>query len=78
MSLGLISAAPIVHLMMTYGIEHAVEKGALYHGLAMGALYIGGALLYALRIPERFMPGKCDIWFQSHQVTYFPLKHQLV
>ena len=71
MALGLISAAPIVHLMMIYGVDHAIEKGALLHGLAMGALYIGGAILYAARIPERLMPGKCDIWFQSHQVPYF-------
>ena len=28
----------------------------------MALLYIGGAVLYALRIPERFFPGKCDIW----------------
>ena len=73
MALGLISAAPIVHLMMIYGVDHAIEKGALLHGLAMGALYIGGAILYAARIPERLMPGKCDIWFQSHQIV-----HQLV
>ena len=45
-----------------------MERGALYHALIMGALYITGACLYAARIPERFMPGKCDIWFQSHQV----------
>ena len=45
-----------------------MERGALYHALIMGALYITGACLYAARIPERFMPGKCDIWFQSNQV----------
>ena len=28
----------------------------------MGILYITGALLYAMRIPERFFPGKLDIW----------------
>ena len=38
--------------------------------LIMGALYITGAVLYAARIPERFMPGKCDIWFQSHQIFH--------
>ena len=36
----------------------------------MGALYITGAGLYAARIPERFLPGKCDIWFQSHQIFH--------
>jgi hypothetical protein len=31
--------------------------------------------LYASRIPERFMPGKCDIWFQSHQVKIVKLDY---
>merc|ERR1719166_709551 len=22
------------------------------------------------RIPERFLPGKCDFWFQSHQIFH--------
>lgn len=30
--------------------------------LAMGGMYIGGAAIYAIRIPERWFPGKCDIW----------------
>ena len=29
-----------------------------------------GAVLYACRIPERFLPGKCDFWFQSHQIFH--------
>ena len=39
----------------------------------MGILYITGALLYAMRIPERFFPGKLDIWvriFSQFQVLY--------
>ena len=74
MGLGIISAAPILHLINVHGIEYAIERGALYHALLMGALYIGGAILYAARIPERFMPGKCDIWFQSHQVSEIVLQ----
>ena len=68
MALGFISAAPIIHLISIYGLKHVIDHGALYHALLMGALYVTGACLYAARIPERFMPGKCDIWFQSHQV----------
>lgn len=30
--------------------------------LVSGLLYILGALLYALRVPERWFPGKFDIW----------------
>ncbi|KAJ8262046.1 hypothetical protein GJAV_G00161490 [Gymnothorax javanicus] len=36
----------------------------------MATLYITGACLYAARIPERFFPGKCDIWFHSHQLFH--------
>jgi len=69
-ALGFISAAPIIHLISIYGLKHVIDHGALYHALLMGALYVTGAVLYALRIPERFMPGKCDIWFQSHQIFH--------
>jgi len=69
-ALGFISAAPIIHLISIYGLKHVIDHGALYHALLMGALYVTGAILYALRIPERFMPGKCDIWFQSHQIFH--------
>lgn len=68
--LGLTSASPIIHLIYVHGLQYVIEKGALYNALIMGALYITGACLYAARIPERFMPGKCDIWFQSHQIFH--------
>ncbi|KAI1287476.1 Adiponectin receptor protein [Halotydeus destructor] len=45
-------------------------KVALLCLILMGVLYISGALLYALRIPERFFPGKCDVWFHSHQLFH--------
>jgi len=28
----------------------------------MAVLYIVGAIIYAVRIPERLFPGKFDIW----------------
>ena len=35
-----------------------------------GLLYVIGAVLYVLRFPERFFPGRCDYWFQSHQLFH--------
>jgi adiponectin receptor len=35
-----------------------------------GASYIIGALIYINRIPERFRPGKHDIWGSSHQIFH--------
>ena len=36
----------------------------------MGSLYLIGAFLYAFRIPERYLPGKFDIFFHSHQIFH--------
>jgi len=46
------------------------RQGSLVKLVTMGGLYIFGAFLYAARIPERWLPGKCDIWFQSHQLFH--------
>ncbi len=35
-----------------------------------GALYIVGALLYAMRVPERFYPGRFDYLGASHQIFH--------
>lgn len=35
-----------------------------------GAFYIGGAILYAKRIPEKFYPGTFDIVGSSHQIFH--------
>ena len=39
----------------------------------MGFLYITGALFYAFRIPERFFPGKVDIWVKNLKVDFINL-----
>ena len=36
-----------------------------------GIIYITGALIYILRIPEKYRPGKHDIWGSSHQIFHF-------
>lgn len=43
---------------------------SFYRLLAMGALYLIGTMLYAFRIPERYFPGRCDIWWHSHQLFH--------
>ncbi|KAI1298769.1 Adiponectin receptor protein [Halotydeus destructor] len=62
---GLSSVIPVIHLFFLAhtGVNHAAL-------ILMGALYIFGAVLYANRIPERIWPGKCDLWFQSHQIFH--------
>ena len=36
----------------------------------MAFLYLFGAALYAMRIPERFAPGRFDLWCNSHQLFH--------
>ncbi len=69
-TLALVSALPIVHFIALNGIDNSIKLGSLHKCIAMGALYLTGAFLYAARIPERWLPGKCDIWFQSHQLFH--------
>jgi len=47
-----------------------LDQASLPWMLLMGAMYLTGAALYATRTPERFCPGKCDLWLQSHQLFH--------
>ena len=59
---GLSGIAPATHYCVVNGWEKAVDQVAIGWLILMGCLYITGAVLYAVRIPERFFPGKLDIW----------------
>jgi predicted membrane channel-forming protein YqfA (hemolysin III family) len=56
--------APATHYGIVNGWEKSLEEVAIGWLILMGSLYITGALFYAMRIPERFFPGKLDIWVQ--------------
>ncbi|KAL7828187.1 hypothetical protein AOLI_G00313390 [Acnodon oligacanthus] len=68
--LGLSGVVPTLHFVITEGFLRATTMGQMGWLFLMAALYITGACLYAARIPERFFPGKCDIWFHSHQLFH--------
>jgi adiponectin receptor len=42
----------------------------LFYLVLQGVLYILGAAIYACRIPERFAPGKFDLFGSSHQIFH--------
>ncbi|KAF9568693.1 HlyIII-domain-containing protein [Agrocybe pediades] len=69
--LGLCAVVPVTHLALTHGIHELVNEMGANWLFTSGALYIGGALLYANRIPERMAPGKFDILLASHQIFHF-------
>ncbi|XP_069821137.1 adiponectin receptor protein 2 isoform X2 [Dendropsophus ebraccatus] len=68
--LGLSGIIPTLHFVISEGFLKAATMGQIGWLLLMASLYITGAALYAARIPERFFPGKCDIWFHSHQLFH--------
>lgn len=49
----------------------ATTVGQMGWFILMGAMYITGAGLYAARIPERYFPGKCDIWVRHYSGLKF-------
>jgi len=68
--LGGFGLVPTVHLIIMSGWNEALVQGGISWILLMAFLYITGAVLYGARIPERFLPGKFDLWFQSHQIFH--------
>lgn len=67
---GLSGVIPAVHYSIAEGWMKAISQASLGWLILMGVLYICGAMFYALRVPERFFPGRFDIWFQSHQIFH--------
>lgn len=62
LGLGLSGIIPTLHYVIAEGFLKAATIGQIGWLMLMASLYITGAALYAARIPERFFPGKCDIW----------------
>lgn len=67
---GLYGVVPFVHIYLRDGYALARHAYALWGIVTMAVLYVGGGALYALRIPERFWPGRFDIWASSHQLFH--------
>uniref|UniRef100_A0A914DHQ9 Uncharacterized protein n=1 Tax=Acrobeloides nanus TaxID=290746 RepID=A0A914DHQ9_9BILA len=67
--MGLSAVFPAIHYLYTNGL-HRITHDRFDLLVTMALLYIFGAVLYATRVPERFFPGKCDIWMQSHQLFH--------
>jgi len=55
---GLFAVIPMPHLLFVNDI--VFTQPILWREVLMGTLYVVGALIYASRIPEKWMPGKFD------------------
>ncbi|CAF3693702.1 unnamed protein product [Rotaria sordida] len=67
--LGLYGVAPATHACILYGLSRMFEMGFLYLCI-MAVTYITGGIVYAIRIPERYFPGRFDVVGQSHQILH--------
>lgn len=68
--LGLSAVVPVAHVLHLYGYRTMTHTMGLRFLILSGALYVVGACLYAARIPERFAPGRFDLFGASHQIFH--------
>ncbi|TYZ69019.1 hypothetical protein PybrP1_006503 [[Pythium] brassicae (nom. inval.)] len=70
LSLGFFGFVPVSHLVWRFGLFDPHVTVMIGPLLLMGLLYTLGAVIYATRFPERFYPGRFDVWFSSHQLWH--------
>jgi len=68
--LGSSSFLPIVHGIYLFGVENMNRRMGLSYYLGLGLCHGTGAMLYAARIPERWLPRRCDVVGSSHQIMH--------
>ena len=70
LTMGLSAVVPAFHYAIKFGWSIALERASLGWMILMGCLYVFGTMLYMFQVPERWYPGKFDIWGQSHQLFH--------
>ncbi|KAF1936380.1 HlyIII-domain-containing protein [Clathrospora elynae] len=68
--LGCSAVVPVLHGIRLYGVELLRKSIGLDWIVLQGVLYVSGATIYASRVPEKWSPGKYDIWGSSHQIFH--------
>ncbi|CAL4921322.1 unnamed protein product [Urochloa decumbens] len=67
--MGMSGLVPIVHKLLVFGDRPEALLTTAYE-MAMGACYLAGVVVYATRVPERWMPGRFDLVGHSHQLFH--------
>lgn len=67
--MGVSGVVPVIHKLILFWHRPEALHTTGYE-ILMGVLYGLGALVYATRIPERWMPGRFDIAGHSHQLFH--------
>lgn len=69
-ALGVGAFVPLTHAYLLYGFARMRDEMGILWILLCGGLYASGALIYAARVPERWMPGRFDYFGASHQIFH--------
>ena len=70
-SLGACGAFPILHqTLFTWRVVPTPMIVTFYLELLMGACYLLGAMVYASFVPEKWKPGRFDVWLSSHNIFH--------
>ncbi|ESR46887.1 Heptahelical transmembrane protein 4 [Citrus sinensis] len=67
--MGISGVAPVLHKLILFRDKPEAVQTTGYE-ILMGLFYGFGALIYAMRVPERWKPGKFDIAGHSHQLFH--------
>ncbi|KAK6825081.1 mPR-like GPCR protein [Apiospora arundinis] len=68
---GLAGIAPFVHGGIKFGFPQMALQSGLPYYMTEGILFLTSAAIYGeTRFPEKFWPGRFDIWGSSHQIFH--------
>ncbi|GJQ15718.1 hypothetical protein GpartN1_g7509.t1 [Galdieria partita] len=65
-SFGILSGLPIFHAGWLHGFHDVEYMHHAKYMFIMAGFYLLGAFFFATRLPERYHPGKFDLFFNSH------------
>jgi len=61
---------PIIHFCWIYGLDSAEVNASFWKIFFAYVFLASGFVVWKFHIPERWLIGKCDIWFSSHQLWH--------
>ncbi|KAJ5873663.1 mPR-like GPCR protein [Penicillium subrubescens] len=67
---GLSGFAPLIHGIKMFGVSQMMKQSGLPYYLIEGGLLLSGAWIYVNKFPERWYPGKFNIYGSSHQLFH--------
>ena len=69
--LGACGAFPILHqTFFTWEVVPTPMVVTLWLEILMGVCYLMGAYIYAVAVPEKWKPGRFDVWMSSHNLFH--------